>query len=173
MGNSKSKAKGNDVVSMDLEQTNRIIAIDVELETSTREIKRLSDIRKGLIEDLPEYQALEAAVMAVRECRERLRLAIRDNRELAKVEVDTAEERFKLRDLREILSHHLVVYTQDTGRDVVKDHEAHTRQIELKAKLGKRALDQARLPLGINKHLGQHVEIPTGLRVEVKPGEEL
>jgi hypothetical protein len=39
--------------------------------------------------------------------------------------------------LREILSHQLVAYHEDTGQDVVKDHESMNRQIELKAKLGK------------------------------------
>jgi hypothetical protein len=62
--------------------------------------------------------------------------------------------------LREIPSHHLVAYHEDTGRDVVKGIDARTRQIELRAKLGKPALDQARLPLGLSRHLGQHVEIP-------------
>jgi hypothetical protein len=155
-------------MSVDMSQLQSIHRIETEIDQSVKTVKVLLEQRSEFIEDLDEYKALEDALAAVKEARVRLRLAIRDNRELAKVEVDTAEERFKLRDLRGILSHHLVVYTQDTGRDVVKDHEAHTRQIELKAKLGKRALDQARLPLGINRHLGQHVEIPTGQRVEVK-----
>jgi hypothetical protein len=44
---------------------------------------------------------------------------------------------------------------------VVKDHESRNRQIELKAKLGKPTLDQARLLLGFGRHFGRQVEIPT------------
>ena len=73
-----------------------------------------------------------------------------------------------------VLSHHLVVYHDDTGRDVIKDREATTRAIEFKAKLGKPTLDQPRLPLaGPNKYLGQHFPIPEGMKAEVKPAEEV
>lgn len=153
-------------MSIDMQQLAAIHRIETEVEESVRAVKELLEQRTALIEDLYEYTRLEEALAAVKEARVRLNLALRDNRELAKLEVDIAEARFSLRDEREILSHHLVVYTQDTGRDVVKDHEARTRQIELKAKLGKRALDQERLPLGLNKHLGEHVAIPDGRRVE-------
>ena len=44
---------------------------------------------------------------------------------------------------------------------MIKDREATTRAIEFRAKLGKPALDQPRLPLGINRHLGEHIPIPT------------
>src|SRR4051812_42959108 len=37
--------------------------------------------------------------------------------------------------------------------------ESRNRKIEFKAKLGKPALDQPRLPLGINRQLGQHFPI--------------
>src|SRR3954451_10930732 len=106
-------------MSVNMEQLERIHRIETEIDQSVKAAKTLLEQKAELIEDLDEYKALEDALAAVKEARVRLRLAIGDNRELAKVEVDTAEERFKLRDLREILSHHLVVYTQDTGRDVV------------------------------------------------------
>lgn len=147
-------------MAVDMQMLTSIHRIETEIDESVKAVKALLEARTGMIEDLDEYKALEDALAAVREARVRLKLAIRDNRELNKLEVDIAEAKFKRKDLGEILSHHLVVYTQDTGRDVVKDHESRTRQIELKAKLGKTALDQERLPLGINKHLGQHVAIP-------------
>ena len=156
-------------MAVDMSQLQAIHRIENEIDESVKAIKALLEQHTGLIEDLDEYKTLEDALAAVKEARVKLKIAIRDNRELAKLEVDIAEAKFSLRDEREILSHHLVVYTQDTGRDVVKDHEAHTRQIELKAKLGRRALDQERLPLGLNKHLGQHIAIPTGQRVQENP----
>jgi hypothetical protein len=82
-----------------------------------------------------------------------------------------AEARFDLRDLREILSHTLVLYTQQTGKVVIKEHD-RTRQIELRARISKRLLGQERLPLaGPNRYLGQHFPIPEGMKVEVKPEE--
>lgn len=153
-------------MAVDITMLHAIHRIENEIDDSVKAVKALLEQRNTLVEDLDEYKALEDALAAVKICRERLKIAIRDNRELNGVEVDIAEAKFKLRDEREILSHHLVVYTQDTGRDVVKDHESRTRQIELKAKLGKRALDQERLPLGLSKHLGEHIAIPDDRRIE-------
>lgn len=88
----------------------------------------------------------------------------------SQLDVDIAEARFDLRDLREILSHTLVPYTQQTGKVVIKEHD-RMRQIELRARISKRLLGQERLPLGPNKLLGQHFPIPVGMKVEVKPEE--
>jgi hypothetical protein len=158
-------------MAVDMHALNNIHRLEVEIAAAIQSVKALLERREEIITDLAEYQALDEALVAVSEARALLKIAIRDNRQLNGLEVEIAEARFKLRDEREMLSHHLVVYTQDTGRDVLKDHEARTRQIELRAKLGKRALDQERLPLGLSKHYGAHVEIPTGQRAEVKPGE--
>ena len=148
--------------------------IETELADSVKGVKALAEQRSNLINDMDEYKALEDALAAVRAARVALRLAIQDNRELNKLEVDISEAKFKKRDLGEILSHHLVVYTQDTGRDVVRDRDGLTRQIELKAKEGKPTLDQPRLPLGINRHLGERQPIsdakPEVRRIEVGEG---
>lgn len=151
-------------MAVDMQALQAIHRIETEMEESAKAVKVLLEQRSDMITELDEYKALAAALAAVKAARSRLKIAIGDNRELNKLEVDIAEAKFKKRDLGEILSHHLVVYTQDTGRDVVKDHAARTRQIELKAKLGKPTLDQTRLPLGINRHLGERQAIPEGPR---------
>jgi hypothetical protein len=147
-------------MAVDMEQLQRIHRIEGEVKGAEQCVKELKQKRLDLILELPEYQALQDALTAVREAKALLKIAMRDDKELNALEVERAEEAFRLRDLREILSHHLVAYHEDTGRDVVKGIDARTRQIELRAKLGKPALDQARLPLGLSRHLGQRVEIP-------------
>src|SRR6478752_7611764 len=89
--------------------------IETELADSVKGVKALIEQRSDHITDLDEFKALEDALAAVKAARYKLRLAIQDNRELNKLEVDISEAKFKKRDLGEILSHHLVVYTQDTG----------------------------------------------------------
>jgi hypothetical protein len=59
-----------------------------------------------------------------------------------------------------VTSRSLVLYTQQTGKVVIKEHD-RTRQIELRARISKRLLGQERLPLGINRHLSEHIPIPT------------
>lgn len=147
-------------MAVDMQQLQAIHRIEGEVKAAEQNAKELKEKRVELIQELPEYQALQDALAAVRDARASLKIAIREDSELANLEEKRAEALFQLRDLREILSHHLVAYHEDTGRDVVKDHDSRNRQIELKAKLGKPTLDQARLPLGFGRHFGQHVKIP-------------
>jgi hypothetical protein len=156
---------------VDYQQLNDIHRIEGEVDQARAGVKALIEQRTSLIEGLPEYQALEAAWTALEAAKAKFKIAVRDNREVAKLDVDIAEARFDLRDLREILSNTLVVYTQQTGKVVIKEHD-RTRQIELRARISKRLLGQERLPLaGPNKYLGQHFPIPEGMKVEVKPEE--
>jgi hypothetical protein len=97
---------------VDLQQLNEIHRLEGEVDQSRAGVKQLEQKRVDLVEALPEYVALEEAKRAVEEAKARLKIAVRDNRDLAKLEVDIAEARFDLRDLREILSHTLVLYTE-------------------------------------------------------------
>jgi NADPH:quinone reductase-like Zn-dependent oxidoreductase len=97
----------------DLQLLQAIHRIESELDQVSREVKQLEGGRVALIANLPESRALAEALRALYEAR--LRIAVRENREGNKLEVDLAEVRFKRRDLKDIHSHHLVVYTQDTG----------------------------------------------------------
>jgi hypothetical protein len=162
-------------MAVDLQMLHEIHRLQGEINAATREVKGFLEQHEQRISDLPEYQALQGALAVVAETRARLKIAIQDDRELNRLHVEIGEAKFKRRDLGEILSHHLVAYTQDTGRDVVRDMESRNRRIELRARLGKPALDQPRLPLGINRQFGVHVPIPEGKtevqRIEVSAGE--
>jgi hypothetical protein len=155
---------------VDYQQLQDIHRLETEVDQARAGVKQRVQNRIDLIEALPEYQALEEARAAVEAAKAKLKIAVRDNREVAKLDVEVAEARFDLRDLREVLSHTLVLYTQQTGKVVIKEHD-RTRQIELRARISKRLLGQERLPIGINRHLGQHFPIPVGMKVEGKPEE--
>ena len=148
-------------MAVDMAQLQSIHRLETEVTDAERTVRELRQQRVEHIQDLPEYRTLEDALAVVRDAHAALKLAIRSDAELTKLQEELADAAHDLRDLREMLSHHLVAYHEDTGRDVVKDHEARTRQIELKAKLGKPAPDQARLPLGLDRHLGVRMEIGT------------
>jgi CRISPR/Cas system CMR subunit Cmr4 (Cas7 group RAMP superfamily) len=159
-------------MSVDLQQLQAIHHLQGEVSEADREVKTLVEDYEQQLADLPEQQAVDEAERALKEARDRLKITIASDSELAELADQIDEAKFKRRDLGEILSHHLVVYHDETGRDVIKDREATTRAIEFKAKLGKPTLDQPRLPLaGPNRYLGQHFPIPEGMKVEVKPEE--
>ena len=159
-------------MSVDMAQLAQIHHLQGEVSEADREVKTLVEDYEQQLADLPEQQAVDEAERALKEARDRLKITIASDPDLAKLADRIDEAKFHRRDLGEILSHHLVAYHDETGRDVIKDREATTRAIEFKAKLGKPALDQPRLPLaGPNKYLGQHFPIPVGMKVEGKPDE--
>jgi hypothetical protein len=159
-------------VSVDIQQLQAIHHLQGEVSEADREVKTLVEDYEQQLADLPEQQAVDDAERVLKEARDRLKITIASDSDLAKLADQIDEAKFRRRDLGEILSHHLVVYHDETGRDVIKDREARTRAIEFKAKIGKPTLDQPRLPLaGPNKYLGQHFPIPEGMKAEVKAGE--
>jgi hypothetical protein len=159
-------------MAVDLQQLQAIHHLQGEVHEADRDVKTLVEDYAQQLADLPEQQAVSEAEQALKEARDRLKITIASDPDLAKLADRIDEAKFHRRDLGEILSHHLVVYHDGTGRDVIKDREATTRAIEFKAKLGKPTLGQPRLPLaGPNKYLGQHFPIPEGMKVEVKPEE--
>jgi hypothetical protein len=159
-------------MAVDLQQLQAIHQLQGEVSEADRAVKTLVEDYEQQLADLPEQQAVDEAERVLKEARDRLKITINSDPDLAKLADRIDEAKFQRRDLGEILSHHLVVYHDETGRDVIKDREATTRAIEFKAKIGKPTLDQPKLPLaGPNKYLGQHFPIPVGMRVEGKPEE--
>ena len=147
-------------MAVDMQQLQAIHHLQGEVSEADREVKTLVEDYEQQLADLPEQQAVAEAERTLKEARDRLKITIASDPDLAKLADQIDEAKFKRRDLGEILSHHLVVYHDETGRDVIKDREATTRAIEFKAKLGKPTLDQPRLPLGISRHLGEHSRSP-------------
>jgi hypothetical protein len=88
---------------VDLEPIQEIHKLETEVDQARAGVKQRKQYRVDLIEALPQYQALEEARAAVEAPKAKLKIAVRDNRELAKLDVDIAEVRFDLRDLRQIL----------------------------------------------------------------------
>jgi hypothetical protein len=101
---------------IDLQQLNEIHRLEGEVDEARAGVKALVEGRISLIEGLPEYQALEEARAALEAAKAKFKIAVRNNREVAKLDVEIAEAWFNLRDLREILSNTLVLYTQQTAR---------------------------------------------------------
>ena len=70
---------------------NEIHRLEGEVEQARAGVKAVIEQRTSLIEALPEYQALEEARAAVEAAKAKLKIAVRDNRDLAKLDVEIAE----------------------------------------------------------------------------------
>ena len=158
-------------MTVDIQQLQAIHHLQGEVSEADREVKTSLRTTSSSWPICPSNKPSDEAEQALKEARDRLKITIATDPDLAKLADRIDEAKFHRRDLGEILSHHLVAYHEETGRDVIRDMETRNRKIEFKARLGKPALDQPRLPLGINRHLGQHFPIPVGMKVEVKPEE--
>lgn len=101
--------------------------------------------------------------MDIRAAKATLTIAVRDNRDRTKFDVDIAEARFNLRDVRGILSHTLVPYTQQTGRAVLKEHD-RVRQIVAASTHQQAFVRTGAAATGRSQQvLGQHFPIPVGM----------
>jgi hypothetical protein len=78
-------------MAVDLQQLQQIHRLESEVDQARAGVKQLSQNRIDLIEALPEYQALEEARAAVEAAKAKLKIAVRANRDLAKLDVDIAE----------------------------------------------------------------------------------
>lgn len=139
----------------------RIHLIDGEIVATELKIKAIRTRRTELVTELPEFKELEYIRRTLKDAEVRLKLAIREDPELAKLETAKADAAYELRDLKDQLSHNLTAYMESTGRDVIKDSLARNRHIDLIARLSKpskRVLDQAKLPF--SEHFGRRVTIP-------------
>lgn len=145
-------------MSVDLEKLQRIHSLEGEIFATELELKAIKERRTELVTDLPEFTELEQAQAALRAASVKLKLAIRDNRELNALYVERGEVAYHLHDLKDMLSHHLTAYHQDTARDVIKDAQGRNRQIELSARLSKpskRVLDQTRMSFPSTSECGR------------------
>jgi hypothetical protein len=142
-------------MAVDLQMLQNIHHLPGVINAAIREVKSLLEQRDERIKDLPQYQALQDALAVIAEARTRLKIAIETDPELNRLQEEIAEAMFNMRDLREILSHHLVAYHKETGRiqqarsgrnplappgglprrdwpDVIKDMESRNRKIEFR-----------------------------------------
>jgi DNA integrity scanning protein DisA with diadenylate cyclase activity len=148
-------------MAVDIEQLHEIHRVESEVDAAERYTKELRQKRVELICDLPEYKTLRDLQVALKQAEAKLRVAVRFNKDLNTLEVERGEAAFHLRDLREILSHHLIAYHDQTGLSVVKDRAAVSRQIQFRARLASPVVaNQLRSSLGLDRHLGVNVEIP-------------
>jgi hypothetical protein len=78
-------------MAVDLQMLKEIHRLQGEVTAAIREVKDLLQQKDQRIRDLPEYRALQDALAAVSQARARLKLAIRDDSELNRLELGIGE----------------------------------------------------------------------------------
>ena len=108
-----------------------------EIREVQNKVKTLRDQLKDLMEQNDEYKVLAEQIKELSEKRLMAKKALMDDKEYQKFSADFDDERLKLKDLQEILSHYLVSYYRETNQTQVTDDTGETRSVILNAKIGK------------------------------------
>lgn len=108
-----------------------------EISETKQKAKTVKDNLKDVLEQNDEYKALEDDLKELTTKRAAAKKILQADKDYQLVASELEELKFKLKDLQEILSHHLVTYYNETSKTQLKDAEGEVRPVILSAKVGK------------------------------------
>lgn len=117
-----------------LEAINHLVP---EIAEEQQKLKTLREQLKDVMEQNDEYRKLEEEIKEISTKRAEAKKLLLADADYQKINADVDDQRMKLKDLGEILSHYLVSYYNETKKTQVTDASGDTRQLILSAKLGK------------------------------------
>jgi len=122
---------------MDEKTIDAVHRILTEIAEAKAEAKTIKEQLKDLAEQNDEYRELEEELKVLAEKRTKAKDILKEDKDYQKFSVELDELKFKLKDLGEILSHHLVSYYNETQATQIKDETGEVRQVVISAKIGK------------------------------------
>lgn len=125
----------------------QIIDQSIEIQETKRRLKTLRELQAEHLEQMPEWQAVEEAKLAMQGKIDQLKIALSQDSEYNDRQEDIASWRLKLTDQEDILSLHLVHYRDEEEAQAVEFGDKE-RPIVLKAKLGKERDIQIEMDFG-------------------------
>lgn len=108
-----------------------------EMEDTRRKAKDMRDNLKDVLLQNEEYQALQEEVKEMTGKRQQAKKLLESDRDYQTINSELEELKFKLKDLQEIMSHHLVTFYNETQETQIKGADGEVRQIILSAKVGR------------------------------------
>lgn len=122
--------------------------LDIEIGEEADKCKNLKEQVAQLREEMPEFKEVERLSDELADARIRLRVALERTSSYTTMKEQVAESDFKLKDLREILSHHLTRYWRETDENqILLPDGKNAKQIIVTGKLGKVDAYQERMQL--------------------------
>jgi seryl-tRNA synthetase len=123
-----------------VEEESTLVAIHrlmQETEETRGKIKDMRDNIKDVLLQNEEYQQLQEELKELTTKRQQAKKMLDSDRDFQALNSELEELKFKLKDLQEIMSHHLVTHFNETHEMVIKDPDGEVRQIVLNAKVGR------------------------------------
>ena len=122
---------------MDETTLDAIYRLLTEISETKTKAKTVKENLKDFLEQNDEYRALEDDLKELTTKRAEAKKILQADKDYQLVSSEAEELKFKLKDLHEILSHHLVTYYNETSKTQIKDEEGEVRPLILSAKIGK------------------------------------
>jgi hypothetical protein len=109
----------------------------LEMAETRQKMKTIKDQLKDVMEQNDEYRAVAEELKEVSEKRTRAKKLLEADKDYQLVNSELEEQKFKYKDLQEIMSHHLVTYFSETSNTEIETPEGDSMQVVVSAKLGK------------------------------------
>ena len=122
---------------MDEKTIDAIHRLMTEISETKQKAKTVKDNLKDVLEQNDEYRALEDDLKELTTKRAAAKKVLQADKDYQLVSSELEELKFKLKDLQEILSHHLVTYYDESKKLQLKDADGEVRPVILSAKIGK------------------------------------
>ena len=109
----------------------------LEMAETRAKAKRMSQDLKDIMEQNDDYRALQEELKALTAKRISAKKILQDDKDYQTIATELDELKIKIKDLAEIMSHHLVTYYNETHTTQIQDNEGEIRQLIISAKIGK------------------------------------
>jgi ABC-type phosphate transport system auxiliary subunit len=122
---------------MDESTLDAVHRVMTEISETKLQVKTVRDTIRDVLEQNEEYVALQEELKELTKKRATMKKLLESDKDYQKVAADLDELRYKLKDLQEILSHHLVTYYNETQNTEITDSNGETHTVVLSAKIGR------------------------------------
>lgn len=117
----------------------------LEIDENEQKMRALKQNIKDVLLQNEEYQEIEEKLKEAAALRERRKTILKTDRDYVALGTELEELKFKHKDLMEIMSHHLMVYRDETHENVIKDPDGDWRQVLVSARVGKPTVETQRM----------------------------
>lgn len=128
-------------MAQDTPVSNEITQLLAEITDTKNKIKTIRAQAADVLEQNEDHKTLKTASEELAIKRAETRKALLEDRDYEKLSAELEDYRFKLRDLNEILSAHLLEYYNKTQKTELVDRSGATHQVIISAKLGKAGIN--------------------------------
>lgn len=134
-----------------------------DIDRSKKKIKTLGEQAQEVLDGLVAYDEVLKAERALAQAKEGLKNALMNEGQYNNILEEIAQEKEKLRDMKDIMSQHIVFYFKETGdRQIEIDHaNGDAREIIVNGRLGAKSKLQTNLfGVNVSMQVGDGPEVP-------------